>query len=90
MIHPFGTPMRNHTLPLVLPAVLLGLSLSSCAMAQQEGGRAPAGTASGSSKQTFGYQSTDGDGRSIELRIENGRVVTAKVDGRAIPADRVK
>ena len=90
MIHPSSTHMRYHTLPLVLPTVLLGLSLSSCAMAQQEGGRAPAATASGPTTHTFGYQSTDDEGRSIELRIENGRVVTAKVDGRSIPAARVK
>ena len=90
MIHPSSTHMRYHTLPLVLPTVLLGLSLSSCAMAQQEGGRAPAADASGPTTHTFRYQSTDDEGRSIELRIENGRVVTAKVDGRSIPAARVK
>jgi hypothetical protein len=82
--------MRNSTLSLVLPAVLLGLSFSPCAMALQEDGRAPAETASGASTQSFAYRSSDSDGRSIELRIDNGRVVTAKVDGRPIPADRVR
>lgn len=72
--------MRNSTLLTVLPAALLGITLTTGAFAQ--------GTAS--SRQSFSYQSTDGDGRSIELRIENGRVVTAKVDGNPIPGDRVK
>ena len=32
----------------------------------------------------------DGDGGSVELRIHNGEVVVAKVDGKSIPADRVR
>jgi len=88
--HPSHTSMHTSTRSIVLPAVLFGLSLSSHAMAQQEGGRTPAEQPSGSSNQTFAYQSSESDGRSIELRIHNGRVVLAKVDGNPIPVDRVK
>lgn len=83
--------MRNLMISFHLPAVLLGLSLSSCAMAQQQPARQEEDRASSNTtSQSFAYQITDGDDRSIELRIENGRVVTAKVNGESIPADRVK
>lgn len=86
-MHPENT-MRNHTPSFVLPAVLLGLSLTSCALARQEEGGAS--KPARASRQSFAYQSSDGDGHSVELRVEDGRVVTAKVDGKDIPADRVK
>ena len=42
------------------------------------------------SRQSFAYQMSNGDGSSVELRIENGDVVVAKVDGKSIPPDRVR
>ena len=42
------------------------------------------------SRQSFAYQMSNGDGSSVELRIENGDVVVAKVDGKSVPADRVR
>lgn len=80
--------MRLHTLPLVLSAVLLGSALASCAQAHQSD-EGETKTAS-ATRQSFSYQSTDGDGRSVELRIEDGRVAVAKVDGKDIAAERVR
>lgn len=39
---------------------------------------------------SFAYQSTDGDGRSVELRTENGRVAVARIDGKDVPLERVR
>jgi len=78
--------MQTTPISLVLPAALIGLSLASCAAAQQ-----PQPSAQRSeSRQSFAYQMNGGDGGSVELRIENGEVVVAKVDGRSIPADRIR
>ena len=76
---------RTFRFTAVLPAVLIGMSLTACAMAQED-----MPPASGGSKQTFSYQRSEGEGKSIELRVENGRVLVAKVNGQSIPADRVK
>lgn len=67
----------------ILSSMLASTALVSCAIAQGEP------RAIQSTRETVAYQSTDGDGRSVELRIENGEVLTAKVDGKAIPAERV-
>ena len=76
--------MRITPISLALPTALAGLALASCATAQQPS--APRGD----SQSTFAYQMNDGDGGSVELRIHNGEVVVAKVDGKSIPADRVR
>lgn len=76
--------MRITPISLALPAALVGLALASCATAQQPS------AASGDSQSTFAYQMNDGDGGSVELRIHNGQVVVAKLDGKSIPADRVR
>jgi len=76
--------MRYTPVSLALPAALIGLALVSCASAQE-----PPATRS-QSRQSFAYQMSNGDGSSIELRIENGDVVVAKVDGKSIPPDRVR
>ena len=68
-----------HTL--ALSASFIALVATSCATAQQPPSE---------SRESFAYQMSDGDGISVELRIENGRVVTAKIDGNTIPADRVR
>lgn len=64
-----------------LPAALLAASVAAGGFAQQERGGV---------RQSFAYSTTDGEGRSIELRIEDGRVLSARVDGKDIPADRVR
>jgi PDZ domain len=61
---------------ILLSALTAALPLASLATAQES--------------SSFAYQSTDGDGRSIELRTENGRVTTARVDGEDIPLNRVR
>jgi len=76
--------MRYTPVSLALPAALIGLALVSCASAQES----PATRSQ--SRQSFAYQMSNGDGSSIELRIENGDVVVAKVDGKSIPPDRVR
>lgn len=67
----------------LLSSMLASTALASCAIAQGEPRPVQ------STRETVAYQSTDGDGRSVELRIENGEVLTAKVDGKPIPAERV-
>jgi len=50
----------------------------------------PASPASAQEASSFAYQSTEGDGRSVELRTENGRVTIARIDGKDIPLERVR
>lgn len=71
-------------LPAALPAALIALALASCANAQEPP------VARSESRQSFAYQMSNGDGSSVELRIENGEVVVAKIDGKSIPPDRVR
>lgn len=53
------------------------------------GGSAKAGS-DGGSKSVMLQESTDSDGHRYSLRIEDGKVVSAKVDGKEVPADRIR
>jgi len=61
---------------LLLSTMIAGLPLAATASAQEA--------------SSFAYQSTDGDGRSIELRTEDGRVTVVRIDGRDVPNERVR
>lgn len=76
--------MRYTPVSLALPAAFIALALVSCASAQEPP------IARSESRQSFAYQMSNGDGSSVELRIENGEVVVAKVDGKSISPDRVR
>lgn len=76
--------MRYTPVSLALPAAFIALALVSCASAQEPP------IARSESRQSFAYQMSNGDGSSVELRIENGDVVVAKVDGKSISPDRVR
>ena len=69
--------------PLTIPALMLGLSLSSCAVAQNE-------TPRDAAKQASAAQGTTTSASTVELRVEDGKIMVAKVNGKDVPADRIK
>ncbi len=78
--------MRHPLLTTITPVALTAALLSSCAMARQESAQGR----TVESEQTFAYSSSDGDQQGVDLRVENGRVVKAKVDGKEIPPSQVR
>lgn len=73
----------HSTFSLTIPALMLGLSLSSCAVAQNE-------TPRDAAKQASAAQGTTTSASTVELRVENGKIMVAKVNGKDVPADRIK
>ena len=72
--------MRNLT-NATIASVLLATALTACANAQSPAAQ---------NKQTIQIQRSQGDGKSVELRVENGEVRVAKLNGEDVPADRVR
>jgi hypothetical protein len=64
-----------------IASVLLVSALTACANAQESVVQ---------NKQTIQIQRSQGDGKSVELRVENGEVRVAKINGEDVPADRVR